>query len=293
VTATLRDFIERHRRLFVLTGAGCSTDSGIPDYRDHDGEWKRAQPVMFQPFMNDEHTRKRYWARSLVGWRHFRRAKPNGAHCALADLEREGRIELLVTQNVDCLHEAAGSRNVVDLHGRLDAVRCMSCSQRERREDFQQRLLALNPAWAQLDAREAPDGDADLEGRDFTAFIVPACGYCGGILKPDVVFFGESVPRDRVDRAMRGIQDADAMLVVGSSLMVYSGYRFAQAAAEAGKPIAAVNLGRTRADHLLALKVSQPCAEALAALSGPAPRAGFADLHPEFDDLRRGFDVSN
>jgi NAD-dependent SIR2 family protein deacetylase len=276
VTGTLRDFVARHRRLFVLTGAGCSTDSGIPDYRDQDGEWKRAQPVQFQPFMNDEYTRKRYWARSLIGWRFFGRAKPNGAHFALAQLEREGRVELLVTQNVDCLHQAAGSGNVVDLHGRLDAVRCMTCEQRVPRDELQQRLLASNPAWAQLDAREAPDGDADLEGRDFAAFNVPACVYCGGILKPDVVFFGESVPRDRVERAMRGVQDADAMLVVGSSLMVYSGFRFAQAAADAGKPIAAVNLGRTRADHLLALKVSQPCAEALATLSEPDLRLGFA-----------------
>jgi NAD-dependent SIR2 family protein deacetylase len=276
VTATLREFVERHRRLFVLTGAGCSTDSGIPDYRDHDGEWKRTQPVQFQAFMSDEHTRKRYWARSLIGWRYFRRAQPNRTHFALAQLEREGRVELLVTQNVDCLHEAAGSSNVVDLHGRLDAVRCMSCEEREPRDEFQQRLLSGNPAWAQLDAREAPDGDADLEGRDFAAFTVPSCRYCNGLLKPDVVFFGESVPRERVDRAFRGVEDADAMLVVGSSLMVYSGYRFAQAAADAGKPIAAVNLGRTRADHLLALKVSQPCAEALAALAEPDLRLGFA-----------------
>jgi NAD-dependent SIR2 family protein deacetylase len=276
VTAALREFVERHRRLFVLTGAGCSTDSGIPDYRDEDGAWKRAQPVMFLPFMNDEYTRKRYWARSLVGWRHFRVAKPNRTHLALARLEREGRVEMLVTQNVDCLHEAAGSSNVVDLHGRLDAVRCMNCGQRVSREAFQQRLLDSNPSWARLDAREAPDGDADLERRDFAAFVVPACEYCEGILKPDVVFFGESVPRDRVERAMRGVQDADAMLVVGSSLMVYSGYRFAQAAAEAGKPIAAVNLGRTRADHLLALKVSHPCADALGALCEPDLRLGFA-----------------
>jgi NAD-dependent SIR2 family protein deacetylase len=272
----LRDFIERHRRLFVLTGAGCSTDSGIPDYRDEEGAWKRPQPVMFQPFMSDEHVRQRYWARSFIGWRYFRRARPNRTHLALAQLEREGRVELLVTQNVDCLHEAAGSSNVVDLHGRLDSVRCMSCGQRAPREQFQQRLLIANPSWVHLDAREAPDGDADLEGRDFRAFDIPACEYCEGILKPDVVFFGESVPRDRVERAMRGVQDADAMLVVGTSLMVYSGYRFAQAAADAGKPIAAVNIGRTRADHLLALKVSQPCAEALGGLSEPDLRLGFA-----------------
>jgi NAD-dependent SIR2 family protein deacetylase len=261
---SLRDFIHRHPRLFVLTGAGCSTDSGIPDYRDENGEWKRARPVMFQPFMNEEHTRKRYWARSLIGWRHFRRAQPNQAHHALAQLEQRGRIELLVTQNVDCLHQAAGSTNVVDLHGRLDQVRCMSCEQRFPREDWQTLLIDRNPEWAQLDAREAPDGDADLESRDFADFEVPSCAYCGGLVKPDVVFFGESVPRDRVDRAMQGLHDADAMLVVGSSLMVYSGYRFAQAAADAGIPIAAVNLGSTRADPLLALKVSLSCGEALA-----------------------------
>jgi NAD-dependent SIR2 family protein deacetylase len=260
----LTEFIARHPRLFVLTGAGCSTDSGIPDYRDAEGEWKRAQPVMFQPFMSEARTRQRYWARSLIGWRYFQRARPNGAHLALAELERQGRIELLVTQNVDCLHDAAGSENVVDLHGRLDRVRCMSCEQRIPRSEFQEQLRSRNPAWAELDAREAPDGDAELESRDFASFDVPACGYCGGLLKPDVVFFGESVPRDRVDRAFAGLERSDAMLVVGSSLMVYSGYRFAQAAADSGKPIAAINLGRTRADHLLALKLPLPCADALA-----------------------------
>jgi NAD-dependent SIR2 family protein deacetylase len=260
----LTDFITRHPRLFVLTGAGCSTDSGIPDYRDAEGEWKRAQPVMFQPFMSEERTRQRYWARSLIGWRYFQRARPNAAHLALAELERQGRVELLVTQNVDCLHDAAGSENVVDLHGRLDIVRCMSCEQRISRGEFQDLLGARNPSWVELKAGEAPDGDADLESRDFASFDVPACTSCGGILKPDVVFFGESVPRERVERAMAGLERADAMLVVGSSLMVYSGYRFAQAAAGSGKPIAAINLGRTRADHLLALKLPLPCAEALA-----------------------------
>jgi len=272
----LTEFITRHPRLFVLTGAGCSTDSGIPDYRDADGEWKRAQPVMFQRFMSDERTRQRYWARSLIGWRYFQLARPNAAHVALAELERQGRVELLVTQNVDCLHHAAGSQNVVDLHGRLDRVRCMSCEQRIARSDFQQELCARNPAWAELDAHEAPDGDADLESRDFSSFEVPACSHCGGILKPDVVFFGESVPRERVERAFAALERADAMLVVGSSLMVYSGYRFAQVAADRGKPIAAVNLGRTRADHLLALKLTLPCAEALTSaqarwLSAPSP----------------------
>ena len=262
----LSEFLDRYPRLFVLTGAGCSTDSGIPDYRDADGDWKRTPPVMFQAFMRDPQTRQRYWARSLVGWRRFRRADPNDAHHALACLERRGRVELLVTQNVDRLHQAAGSTSVIDLHGRLDLVRCMSCGRRLPREELQKELLLRNPLWAELDARQAPDGDADLEGLDFSRFEVLPCSQCGGLLKPDVVFFGESVPRERVASAMLRLQHADAMLVIGSSLMVYSGYRFAQTAALAGKPIAAVNLGRTRADELLMLKVAQPCAAALAFL---------------------------
>ena len=259
----LREFIERHSRLFVLTGAGCSTDSGIPDYRDADGEWKRAQPVQFGAFMDEPLTRKRYWARSLVGWRRFGRARPNDAHCALAALEQQGRVGLLVTQNVDRLHQAAGSVAVVDLHGRLDTVRCMSCEMRMPRELLQEELLERNPEWVGLDARAGPDGDADLHELDFSSFEVPACGACGGLLKPDVVFYGESVPRERVEVAMRAVREADAMLVVGTSLMVYSGYRFAKEAAAAGKPIASVNLGRTRADDLLSLKVTQSCTVAL------------------------------
>lgn len=265
-TRALGEFIAQHSKLFVLTGAGCSTDSGIPDYRDTNGDWKRAQPVMFQAFMGDVQTRRRYWARSLVGWRRFGHAHPNDAHRALARLEQQGRTEVLVTQNVDGLHQSAGSTGVIDLHGRLDQVRCMGCERRTDRERLQLRLLDLNPSWAALDARDAPDGDADLDGQDFASFGVPACEHCGGILKPDVVFFGESVPRERVAAALEAVDRADAMLVIGSSLMVYSGYRFAQAASKAGKPIAAVNLGRTRADELLALKVSQPCVAALAFL---------------------------
>ena len=259
----LPEFIERHEKLFVLTGAGCSTESGIPDYRDEDGAWKRAQPVQFLPFMQKAAVRQRYWARSFVGWRYFSAAQPNDTHRALARLEEQGRIELLVTQNVDGLHTIAGSKSVVDLHGRLDVVRCMSCEHTLPRIDFQAQLLARNPSWADLTARQAPDGDVDLEGLDFSTFDVPPCPTCGGILKPDVVFFGESVPKQRVQTAMEGVQRADAMLILGSSLMVYSGYRFAAAAAAAGKPIAAVNIGRTRADELLTLKVSRRCSEAL------------------------------
>lgn len=271
--ADLREFIERHERLFVLTGAGCSTASGIPDYRDADGGWKRAQPVTYQAFMGEAATRRRYWARSLVGWRHFGQARPNGTHHALASLEARGRLGLLLTQNVDGLHQAAGSRQVIDLHGRLDQVRCMGCEARLPRADFQQVLEARNPQWTQLEAGQAPDGDADLEQASFDDFVVPACAHCGGVLKPDVVFFGENVPRTRVADAQAALEQADAVLVVGSSLMVYSGFRFVQAAARAGLPVAALNRGRTRADDLLSLKVEHDCADALAFLHAPAGHA--------------------
>jgi len=265
-TNSLVEFIDRHPRLFVLTGAGCSTDSGIPDYRDADGEWKRGRPIMLQDFLADERARKRYWARSLVGFRRMRVARPNDAHRALATLECVGRITQLVTQNVDGLHQAAGSRNVIDLHGRVDVVRCMGCQQRLPREQVQLELTRRNPDFATLDAVEAPDGDAHLDGVAFEAFDVPACGACGGLLKPDVVFFGEGVPGERVRQALAALDVSDAMLIVGSSLMVYSGYRFAKAMADAGRPIAAINLGRTRADDLLTLKITDRCASALSFL---------------------------
>ncbi len=254
----------------MLTGAGCSAPSGIPDYRDAEGQWKRAQPMTYQAFMQSGSARRRYWARSLLGWRRFRAAAPNAAHRALAQLEALGKSEGLVTQNVDRLHQAAGSEKVIDLHGRLDRVRCLGCGALSPRAEFQETLARLNPAWLALEAADAPDGDADLDGADFATFEVPACGACGGALKPDVVFFGENVPRPRVEAAMRHLEEADAMLIVGSSLMVYSGFRFVETAARAGKPVAAVNLGRTRADPLLALKAEQPCDAALAFLLTPS-----------------------
>ena len=264
--APLAAFLTSQRRLFVLTGAGCSTDSGIPDYRDARGEWKHAQPMTYQAFVGAAATRQRYWARSLIGWRRFHRAAPNATHRALVRLEQQGRLTLLLTQNVDRLHQAAGSRAVIDLHGRLDQVRCLGCERRQPRDDFQTELMRRNPSWALRDAADAPDGDADLDEQDFSGFQVPPCPHCGGVLKPDVVFFGENVPRERVDAGMRALAEADAVLVLGSSLMVYSGYRFVHTAARAGKPIAAVNLGRTRADPLLSLRVELPCAQALAFL---------------------------
>lgn len=264
----LQAFIERHPQLFVLTGAGLSTASGIPDYRDADGQWKHAQPIQYRDFIDSEAARRRYWSRSLVGWPRFAAARPSAAHEALAALERLGHVAQLVTQNVDGLHQRAGSARVIDLHGRLDRVDCLDCGARWSRNAVQEMLLAFNPGFdaAVAGAASAPDGDAHLELDDASRFRLPVCGRCGGLLKPAVVFFGESVPRIRVDTASRALTEADAVLVIGSSLMVYSGFRFCRAAAEQGKPIAAVNLGRTRADELLELKIALPCDQALAAL---------------------------
>lgn len=266
----LQDFGRTHRRLLVLTGAGCSTDSGIPDYRSRDGEWKRPAPVTYQSFMGELRTRQRYWARSMVGWPTIAYAQPNAAHRALAELEARGRVELLVTQNVDGLHNAAGSVRTLDLHGRLDVVRCMACEARIPRDEHSAALREHNLGWtAQVPEglRVAPDGDADLEGVEFASFNVPACPRCGvGVLKPDVVFYGESVPRERVAAVHQALAQADALLVAGTSLMVYSGYRFALAAVAAGKPVVAINQGRTRADELYALKVEVPVALGLPAL---------------------------
>ncbi|MGN6513989.1 MAG: NAD-dependent protein deacetylase [Lysobacteraceae bacterium] len=259
----LRDWLRAHRRVFVLTGAGCSTDSGIPDYRDANGAWKRSAPVTWQAFLHDPATRARYWARSFVGWPRVARATPNATHHALAALEARDALALLVTQNVDGLHQRAGSRGVVDLHGRIDGVRCLACDARHPRAGLQEELAARNPGWVAREAATAPDGDADVE--DTAGFRVPECGACGGMLKPDVVFFGENVPRARVDAAQQALRRADAMLVVGSSLMVYSGYRFARMAREAGLPLAILTRGVTRADPLATLKLDADCASTLAA----------------------------
>lgn len=255
----LCDFIKRYPRLLVLTGAGVSTECGIPDYRDTRGEWKRKPPVNHQEFMGSSATRQRYWARSLVGFRAIENAQPGPAHRALARLEAMGHVTAVVTQNVDGLHQHAGSRRVIDLHGRAEMVRCMGCGAQRMRYDVHAELAASNPAWLGLDAAVGPDGDADLEGLDFSAFRVLACRRCGdGVLKPDVVFFGDNVPRSRVEAAFAALDEADALLVAGSSLMVYSGYRFARQAARDGKPIACLNLGRTRADDLYSLKIEAP-----------------------------------
>ena len=265
--APLLSFAAQHPRLVVLTGAGCSTEAGIPDYRDATGAWKRSEPMRYQLFVADTLARKRYWARSMVGWRTMATARPTTAHRALVQLQATGRVELLVTQNVDGLHHAAGSTGVVDLHGRIDTVCCLGCGARSPRAALQQELTRRNPAWVGLQALSAPDGDADLEAQDFGQFDVPGCAGCGGMLKPDVVFFGESVPRDRVEAVRAALARSDALLVAGSSLMVYSGYRFVEDALAAGKPVAAVNRGRTRADAVLTLKVEHEVGEALQAVA--------------------------
>lgn len=259
---SLHAFVRSAPRLFVLTGAGCSTASGIPDYRDENGAWKHKPPVQFQDFVGSHATRQRYWARSLVGWARVFAASPAPAHTALAALEKSGAVRALVTQNVDGLHQKAGSEAVIDLHGRLDTVRCLECGATVSRETIQTELVERNPRWARMNAVDAPDGDAQLNG-PFDDVNVPACALCGGVLKPDVVFFGENVPKARVADCYSALSEADGVLVVGSSLMIFSGYRFCLAAAELGKPVALVNRGKTRADDLAHVKVEGDCGDVL------------------------------
>jgi NAD-dependent SIR2 family protein deacetylase len=262
----LGELVSAAGSVFALSGAGCSTGSGIPDYRDGNGEWKRSRPVLFQDFVRSVGVRRRYWARSMVGWARVGRAQPNAAHLALAAMERAGRVRNVVTQNVDGLHQRAGSRRVIDLHGRLDRVECLGCGVSLPRDGFQQEIIARNPGWQTASAGAAPDGDADLEGVDFDGFDVPECRQCGGVLKPSVVFFGENVPRPRVDLAMERLARSDLLLVLGSSLMVWSGYRFVRAAVARGIPVAIINRGRTRGDSECAVKLDADCGEALSVL---------------------------
>lgn len=265
--AMLAEFIHRHPGLMILTGAGVSTDSGIPDYRDGDGAWKRRQPVQHQDFMISPTVRQRYWGRSLIGWPVIRNARPNTAHHHVAELELRNHSRLLVTQNVDRLHQQAGSRAVTDLHGRADEVICMGCGYRCKRDEVHERCADMNPEFGHYTAGAAPDGDADLEV-DFSDFRVADCPCCGGILKPDVVFFGDYVPKDRVCSALDTLKASDGLLVIGSSLMVYSGFRFCRYAKEWGKPMATLNLGRTRADSLVDLKLNSGISETLAVSLG-------------------------
>ena len=266
-TDQLAAWLDARSKVAALTGAGVSTESGIPDYRDGDGNWKRSPPVQYRDFVASEAVRKRYWARSFAGWPMFAAARPGAAHVALARLERAGRVSQIVTQNVDRLHQHAGSRSVIDLHGRLDVVRCLALDHRFDRDAFQLRLREANPDWDVSRARMAPDGDADLDGIDFGAFNVPACEICGGMLKPDVVFYGESVPRETTAAAFAAVESADGVLVAGSSLMVWSSFRLVRAAVARGVEVVAVNRGRTRGDDLFVFKLDRECGAVLATLS--------------------------
>ena len=265
----LQRFVEAHERLVVITGAGVSTPSGIGDYRDAQGQWKRAPPIQHDAFVRSAAVRQRYWARSYHGWRSFVKAQPNAAHHALATPALQYRICGLITQNVDRLHQAAGQNNVIDLHGRLDRVICLSCEQYTRRADLQDRLALANAWLSEAEFTPAPDGDADvlLSPEVISSVCVPACQACGGILKPDVVFYGDSVPRPVVDAAYSMVDASDGVLIVGTSLMVFSSFRFCRRAHQRGIPMLAINDGKTRADDLLEHKIAVRCESILPALA--------------------------
>lgn len=253
----------RDARIAVLTGAGVSTDSGIPDYRGAGAPVRT--PMTYSQFLADEPYRKRYWAGSHLGWRRFAAARPNDGHRTLAELEAHGRIAGVVTQNVDGLHVRAGSRRVVDLHGSMDRVVCLHCGQSFARESVADRIATLNP-WLDLDAehRINPDGDAEVD--DVSRFAVPECTVCGGTLKPDIVFFGEFVPPVKFEEARGIVARADALLVLGSSLVVNSGVRLVGLAAKRRIPTIIVNRGETKADARAAVKIDAGTTETLAAL---------------------------
>jgi len=258
---TLAQFLVAHPRVVVLTGAGISSASGIPTYRDQLGNWQHCAPILEQAFLRDEHTRRRYWARSWYGWPIIRDALPNPAHLALAQLERQGHIELLITQNVDGLHQRAGSHDVVDLHGRVDRVRCLECAAVHSRDSVQA-LLARDNRWpATAGHQPRPDGDMDVPDDMLQQITLPRCQHCAGGLMPDVVFFGGTVAASTVQTCHDALEKSDALLAIGSSLMVFSGYRFCRRAHQLGKPVAIINPGVTRADQFAQLR--------LHALGGP------------------------
>ena len=257
----------RGRSTAVLSGAGISTESGIPDYRGVDRVGPPPSPVTYQQFVRDERVRQRYWARSAIGWASMRGRSPNAGHVAVADLERAGFVSGVVTQNVDGLHLAAGSRSVVELHGSLARAVCLRCGTREARADLQRRLEALNPGFAQREVTMLPDGDAAIPDEWVDGFTPAECLVCGGVLKTDVVFFGENVPPERVAEARDMVDEADAVLVLGSTLAARSGLRLVLQAVEAGKPVAIVNRGATRADDVATVRVEARLGEVLPALA--------------------------
>ncbi|MFJ8752611.1 NAD-dependent protein deacetylase [Streptomyces sp. NPDC102441] len=254
--------------VLVLSGAGISTESGIPDYRGEGGSLSRHTPMTYQDFIADSQARRRYWARSHLGWRTFGRARPNAGHRAVAAFGRHGRLSGVITQNVDSLHQAAGSEGVVELHGSLDRVVCLSCGAFTPRRELARRLEEANVGFRPVAAAINPDGDADLTDEQVGDFRVVPCTVCGGILKPDVVFFGESVPPPRVEHCRELVREATSLLVLGSSLTVMSGLRFARQAAQAGKPVLIVNHDPTRGDRHAVTRIALPLGAALTAVAG-------------------------
>uniref|UniRef100_A0A5S6QTP0 Deacetylase sirtuin-type domain-containing protein n=1 Tax=Trichuris muris TaxID=70415 RepID=A0A5S6QTP0_TRIMR len=245
-----------------MTGAGISTESGIPDYRSEKvGRYARSnhKPVEFQEFMNVEFVRRKYWARSYVAWPKFSSVLPNLTHKKLAEWEQRFRLHWLITQNIDCLHRKAGSRRLTELHGNAYSVSCVNCNKHWDRHDFQKYVQELNANWDAQGAEVAPDGDIDLPPEAEASFTTPYCSECGGIVKPDIIFFGEMLPIEEMRDAYMRVDEADAMLILGSSLEVLSGYRFAHQMFEQRRPVLIVNIGVTRADEMATVKVSSKC----------------------------------
>jgi len=256
------------KKFAVLTGAGISTPSGIPDYRDTQGVRRGKAPMMFQEFLGSPEARRRYWARAMLGWPRVRVAQPNAAHLALAELQAGQHISGLITQNVDTLHDQAGSTDVIELHGSLHRVLCLDCHQRSERTDIQRIMEAQNPYLAGVDAIQAPDGDTLLDPAFESRFQIPHCPHCNGQrLKPDVVFFGENVAPSTAAQAIASIDQSEGLLVIGSSLMAYSAFRLCKAICDQGKPLIAINIGKTRADELLDLKIEMSCDQLLPGLA--------------------------
>ncbi|PVD31535.1 hypothetical protein C0Q70_06948 [Pomacea canaliculata] len=262
----LQNFVDANEKILVLTGAGISTESGIPDYRSEGvGLYATStnRPVQYTDFLKSADIRQRYWARNYVGWPRFSSFFPNTGHKVLSEWEKHEKIHWLVTQNVDALHYKAQSLRVTELHGSAHRVVCLSCQNVSLRTDIQKQIEAQNPTWHASSVTMAPDGDVSLTAEQIKGFKVPECQHCGGILKPDIIFFGDNVPRPTVQFVFDRLSESDAVLVVGSSLEVYSGYRFIIKAHDEGKPIAIVNIGKTRADPVAVLKISARCGEVL------------------------------
>ena len=255
----LIDKLKDKQRITILTGAGISAASGIPTYRDHKGKWKSANPIQHLEFIEHESYRQRYWARSMVGWKLSGRAKPNATHEAITALQETGRVAQIITQNVDGLHRLAGSKSVIDLHGRLGEIKCLNCSEISLRADFQPRLVKENPQLDEYEAEIRPDGDANVEDFDMSQVSIPACKNCGGVLMPNVVFFGGIVPKARVEKAFENLAKSDCLLVIGSSLKVFSGFRFPRWASQNDLPLYAVNQGEMRGMELFDHIVSEHC----------------------------------